>query len=138
VETQSALTIMTLSPWEPGVLSLAIYAGIILVLMGLLLLLTTWLGVKSPNPVKLQPYESGIIPTGMARFRYPIPFYLVAAFFLIFDVEVAYIFSWAVAFDRLGWLGWMQISFFMVVLLISLGYVWMKGGLDWGPVRHTQ
>jgi NADH-quinone oxidoreductase subunit A len=55
----------------------------------------------------------------------------VAAFFLIFDIEAAYIFSWAIAFDDLGWAGWAQISFFMIVLLISLFYIWKKGGLDW-------
>lgn len=121
-----------LSPWEPGVLSLVVYAGIIGILILLLLALTSWLGVKHRTPEKLRPYESGIIPTGMALFRYPVPFYLVATFFLIFDVEVAFIFSWAVAFERLGWLGWLQITFFMLVLLLSLLYIWMKGGLDWG------
>jgi NADH-quinone oxidoreductase subunit A len=138
VEPQSQQAIIALSPWEPGILSLVVYAGIILILMGLLLTVTSWLGVKSRTPEKLRPYESGVIPTGMARFRYPVPFYLVAIFFLIFDVEVAFIFSWAVAFDRLGWLGWLQVSFFMIVLLISLFYIWMKGGLEWGPVRRKQ
>ena len=78
------------------------------------------------------PYESSIVPSGQARFRYPVPFYLVAAFFLIFDVEAAYIFSWAVAFDQLGWSGWLQISFFILVLFLSLLYLWWKGGLEWG------
>lgn len=113
-------------------LSLVIYAAVIVILILLLLTLTSWLGVKNRTPEKLRPYESSIIPTGMALFRYPVPFYLVATFFLIFDVEVAFIFSWAVAFDRLGWLGWLQITFFMLILLLSLFYVWAKGGLDWG------
>jgi NADH-quinone oxidoreductase subunit A len=129
---QSPYSYSSFSPWDPGILSLAVYAGVIIVLIVLLLGLTSWLGVKNRTTEKLRPYESGIIPTGMARFHYPVPFYLVATFFLIFDVEVAYIFSWAVAFDRLGWLGWLQISFFMFVLLLSLYYVWAKGGLDWG------
>ena len=94
--------------------------------------LSAWLGEKKRNPEKLRPYESGIIPTGLARFRFPVPFYLVAAFFLIFDVEAAFIFSWAIAFDSLGWSGWLQMSFFITVLLISLFYIWKKGGLDWG------
>jgi NADH-quinone oxidoreductase subunit A len=104
-----------------------------LVLVIALLLTSSWLGEKKPNPEKRRPYECGIIPTGTARFRYPIAFYLIAAFFLIFDVEAAYIFSWAIAFDRLGWTGWLQISFFIVILLISLFYIWKKGGLEWGP-----
>jgi NADH-quinone oxidoreductase subunit A len=121
-----------LSPWEPGLLALVIYGLMVFALMAILLFLSAWLGEKKKNPEKLRPYESGIIPTGLARFRYPVPFYLVAAFFLIFDVEAAYIFSWAIAFDSLGWSGWLQISFFITVLLISLFYIWKKGGLDWG------
>lgn len=131
MEPQPLYSVNGLSPWEPGLLSLVVYAGAIIFLVLILLALTGWLGVKNRTPEKIRPYESGVIPTGMARFRYPVPFYLVATFFLIFDVEVAYIFSWAVAFDRLGWLGWVQISFFMLVLLLSLFYVWMKAGLDW-------
>jgi len=123
----------TLSPWEPGIFSLAIYGLLVLILIAALLFLSGWLGEKKANPDKLRPYECGIIPTGTARFRYPVAFYLIAAFFLIFDVEAAYIFSWAIAFDRLGWAGWWQISFFIIVLLISLFYLWKKGGLEWGP-----
>jgi NADH-quinone oxidoreductase subunit A len=119
------------SPWEPGILSLGLYAFIVCALIALLLFLCAWLGEKKKNPDKERPYECGIIPTGTARFRYPIPFYLVGIFFLIFDVETAFIFAWAVAFDELGWMGWARISFFIVVLLFSLFYIWNKGGLDW-------
>jgi NADH-quinone oxidoreductase subunit A len=125
--------INVLSPWEPGILALGVFTLMTLVLVIALLLTSSWLGEKKPNPEKRRPYECGIIPTGTARFRYPIAFYLIAAFFLIFDVEAAYIFSWAIAFDRLGWTGWLQISFFIVILLISLFYIWKKGGLEWGP-----
>ncbi len=120
-----------LSPWEPDILSLFAYTLMVLVLIGVLLFLTGWLGERKKNPEKERPYECGVIPTGLARFRYPVPFYLVAIFFLIFDVEGAYIFAWAVAFDELGWLGYLRISFFIVVLLFSLFYVWRKGALDW-------
>jgi NADH-quinone oxidoreductase subunit A len=122
-----------LSPWEPGIFSLAIYGLLVLILVAALLFLSRWLGEKKPTPEKLRPYECGVIPTGTARFRYPVAFYLIATFFLIFDVEAVYIFSWAIAFDRLGWAGWWQISFFIVILLISLFYIWKKGGLEWGP-----
>jgi NADH-quinone oxidoreductase subunit A len=123
----------TLSPWEPGIFSLAIYGLLVFLLIAAILFLSSWLGEKKPNAEKLRPYECGIIPTGTSRFRYPIAFYLIAAFFLIFDVEAVYIFSWAIAFDRLGWAGWWQISFFIIILLISLFYIWKKGGLEWGP-----
>ncbi|HAY20774.1 MAG TPA: NADH-quinone oxidoreductase subunit A [Desulfobacterales bacterium] len=123
----------TLAPWEPGMFSLAAYTFMVLVLMGFILFLTAWLGEKKESPEKLRPYECGIIPSGPARLRYPVPFYLVATFFLIFDVEAAFIFTWGIAFRPLGWAGWLQISFFITVLLISLFYLWKKGGLDWGP-----
>lgn len=119
------------SPWVPGLLSLALYTAMVLGLLALLLFLTRWLGERKPDPEKARPYECGVIPTGGARFRYPVPFYLVAVFFLIFDVETALIFSWAVALKDLSWRGWLQISFFIVVLLVSLIYLWTKGGLDW-------
>jgi NADH-quinone oxidoreductase subunit A len=122
-----------LSPWEPGLLSMALYAFMVLALVVVLLLLAGWLGEKKDNPTKGSAYECGIIPTGLARFNYSVPFYLVAIDFLIFDVEAAFIFSWAVAFEELGWTGWLKILFFIFVLLIGLVYIWRKGGLDWGP-----
>ena len=82
-----------LSPWEPGIFSLVIFGILVLALIGLLLLIASWIGEKKPGVEKLRPYESGIVPTGGARLRYPVPFYLVAIFFLLFDVEGAYIFS---------------------------------------------
>jgi len=125
------------SPWHPQFVDMAVYGLIILVLMALLLFLTRWLGERKITETKLTAYECGIVPTGSARFPYPAPFYLVAIFFLVFDVEGAFIFSWAIAFDRLGWLGWLQISFFIFILLISLAYLWRKGGLEWGsPARR--
>ena len=123
----------TLSPWQPGIFSLVVYGLLVLGLVAVLLFLASWLGEKKPNPEKLRPYESGVIPTGSARLRYPVPFYMVAIFFLIFDVEAAYIFAWAVAYDGLGWAGWLQISFFIFVLILGLIYIWVKGGLEWGP-----
>ena len=124
-----------LSPWEPGIFSLLCYGFLIVVLIALLLFVASWLGEKKPNKEKLRPYESGVIPTGSARLRYPVPFYLVAIFFLLFDVEGAYIFAWAIAWEKLGWTGWLQISFFILILILGLVYVWIKGGLEWGPER---
>jgi NADH-quinone oxidoreductase subunit A len=126
-------TAAALSPWEPGYFSLVVYGVMVLGLIGVLLFLSSWLGERRPSPEKLRPYESGIIPTGSARFNHPVSFYLVAIFFLIFDVEAMYIFSWAVVAEDLGWRGWLQMSVFVVVLLLTLFYVWRKGGLDWGP-----
>jgi NADH-quinone oxidoreductase subunit A len=119
------------SPWTPGVFSLILYAGAVLVSIGVLLFLIARLGQKKPHPEKQRPYECGVIPTGSARFRYPIPFYLVAIFFVIFDVEAVYIFAWAAAFEELGWKGYLRIVIFIAVLLVSLFYVWRKGALEW-------
>lgn len=122
-----------LSPWEPNIFSMTIFGLMVTVLIAVLLFISSWLGQKKPSPEKLRAYESGIIPTGTARLRYPVPFYLVAIFFLIFDVEGAFIFSWAVACENLGWSGWFQITFFIFVLMLGLVYIWVKGGLEWGP-----
>ncbi len=122
-----------LSVWNPGIFSLTVFGMIVTVLIGFLLFLSSWLGEKKPNAEKMRVYESGIIPTGSARLRYPVPFFMVAIFFLLFDVEGAYIFSWAVACKELGWAGWMQMSFFIIILLLGLVYIWRKGGLEWGP-----
>jgi NADH-quinone oxidoreductase subunit A len=132
---ESVVNTGVLSPWEPGIFSLVIFALMVAAIVGLLLFIASWLGEKKPNTEKLRPYESGVIPTGSARLRYPVPFYLVAIFFLLFDVEAAYIFSWAIAWEKLGWAGWLRISFFITVLILALVYVWKKGGLEWGPTR---
>ena len=122
-----------LSTWTPGIFSLILYTSVVLVIIALLLFICSWIGEKKPTPEKQRTYECGIVPTGSARLKYPIPFYLIAIFFLIFDVEAAFIFSWAVACKELGWSGWLQMSYFIFVLLFGLVYIWKKGGLDWGP-----
>lgn len=125
--------VMPLSPWEPGIFALFVYGTAVLILIAVLLFLSSWLGEKKQTTEKVRAYESGVIPTGTARLRYPVSFYLVAIFFLIFDVEGAYIFSWAAACRELGWAGWFQILFFIFVLIMGLVYIWRKGGLEWGP-----
>lgn len=130
---QPVTTDAILSAWTPGIFSLAVYTVAVLVLVAVLIFLSSWLGEKKPSLEKLRPYESGVIPTGSARLRYPVPFFMVAIFFLIFDVEGAFIFSWAVAARSLGWAGWMQMTFFIFVLVLGLIYIWRKGGLSWGP-----
>jgi len=121
------------SPWDPNLFSLVLYGLMVGAIVAVLLVLSSWIGERKPTTEKLRPYESGIIPTGTARLHYPVPFFLVAVFFLIFDVEGAFIFSWAVAAEGLGMSGWLQMSFFIFVLIIGLVYVWRKGGLEWGP-----
>ncbi|MFP4159062.1 MAG: NADH-quinone oxidoreductase subunit A [Desulfosalsimonas sp.] len=122
-----------LSSWTPGVVSFLAFIFAVFVMMAAMMLLTAWLGEKRFNENKLRPYESGIIPTGTARLRYPVPFFLVAIFFLIFDVEGAFIFSWAVAAEALGARAMVQMTFFIFVLLLGLIYIWRKEGLALNP-----
>ena len=82
------------------------------------------------------PYESGIQPTGNAQVRPPVQYYLIAMFFVIFDVEAAYLYAWAVAVPETGWLGFIEVTIFVAVLLVSLAYLWLTGALDWHA--HSQ
>jgi len=127
-----------LTPFQPGVFCLTVYGTVVLILIGGMLFLSAWLGEKKSSAEKLRPYESGIIPTGVARLHHPVPFYLVAIFFLLFDVEGIFIFAYAVSAKELGWIGWFQINFFIMVLLLGLAYIWRKGGLEWGPSRSVR
>ncbi|PLX94502.1 MAG: NADH-quinone oxidoreductase subunit A [Desulfuromonas sp.] len=101
-------------------------------LVGLLLILARFLGQRTHSEIKGQPYESAVLPTGEARLREPVPFYLVAIFFIVFDVEAVFVVSWAVAYDLLGWAGFLQIAFFIIILFLGLVYLWKMGGLEWG------
>ncbi|PLX85522.1 MAG: NADH-quinone oxidoreductase subunit A [Desulfuromonas sp.] len=120
-------------PSLEALLSLGLYGAIAVFLIGVLLFLAWFLGHKTRSEAKGQPYESGILPSGVARLGEPVPFYLVAIFFIVFDVEAVFIVSWAVAYDLLGWAGFWQITFFIVILFFGLLYLWKMGGLDWGP-----
>jgi NADH-quinone oxidoreductase subunit A len=133
----TAAETMTGAPPIPGdFLALLLYTAVAVLLIGLLLLAAWWLGAKTRSANKGMAYESGVIPTGSARLAYPVPFYLVAIFFIVFDVEAAFIFTWAVAWDLLGLAGMIHITFFIVVLLLGLVWLWLKGGLEWGPSRE--
>src|SRR5689334_3962774 len=96
------------------------------------IVLSQFLGPRKPTPEKLAPYECGMPPVGDARERQSVKFYLVAMIFLLFDIEVAFLYPWAVAFRDLGWPGFVQVVLFMFLLLAGYVYVWRKGALDWG------
>ncbi len=83
------------------------------------------------------PFESGIVPVGSAeQTRLSIEFYLIAMFFVIFDLEAIFIFAWAVAFFEVGWEGYIAAAVFIVILLVALVYEWRTGALDWGVLRR--
>ena len=116
--------------------SFACYALISLGLIAGLLAAAWWLGAKSSSRNKQQPYESGVLPTGSARMALTVPFYLVAIFFIVFDVESAFIFTWAAVWEQLGLAGLLHITFFIVALLLGLIWLALKGGLNWGPSKE--
>lgn len=100
-------------------------------LAGLVLLLSKVLGPRNPSAAKQTPYESGIIPFSPALRRLPIGFYLTATLFIVFDIEIVFLYPWAVVFRRLGWFGIIEIAFFLLILLIGFLYIWRKGALQW-------
>ena len=125
-------------PSFEALLSLGLYVAIAVLLILLLLFLAWWLGHKTHSQVKGEPYESGVAPSGEARLSEPVPFYLVAIFFIVFDVEMIFVVSWAVAWDILGWPGFLNVAFFILILFVGLVHLWKTGGLDWGPGAHRR
>ena len=96
------------------------------------IMLSGLFGPRRPTPEKSAPYECGMPPVGDARERQPVKFYLVAMIFLLLDIEVAFLYPWAMALRQLGWAGFVQVVLFMAMLLAGYVYVWRTGVLDWG------
>ena len=88
-------------------------------------------GPRKKSDVKAQPYESGISPYGEGTRRMPVRFYLVAVLFILFDIEVVFLYPWAVRFRELGWYGFGAMMIFLGVVFVTLAYEWRKGALDW-------
>jgi len=114
--------------WFSILLMVLLGAGFALVAV----LLSSVLGPSKPSAEKSAPYECGMPPVGDARERQSIKFYLVAMIFLLFDIEVAFLYPWAMALRDLGWPGFAQVLLFVALLLAGYVYVWRKGALDWG------
>ena len=120
--------------WLSILIMIALGAGFALISV----LLSSVLGPRKPSPEKSAPYECGMPPVGDARERQSVKFYLVAMIFLLFDIEVAFLYPWAMALRDLGWAGYWQILTFFLILLVGYVYVWRKGVLDWGSVKRIQ
>ena len=88
-------------------------------------------GRKLPGEVKLAPYECGMPPVGSARERFSVKFYIIAMLFIVFDIEVVFMYPWAVMFKRLGMFGFIEMGVFILILLVGYIYVWKKGALEW-------
>jgi NADH-quinone oxidoreductase subunit A len=92
------------------------------------------LGQRHKERATGEPYESGIASTGTAQIRFDVRYYLIAMFFLIFDLETIFIFAWAVSVRELGWPGYIEIMIFIGVLFAALVYLWRLGALDWTTI----
>lgn len=90
-----------------------------------------FLGFKNPYDAKRSQYECGFYPLSRIRMRFDVRFYLVAILFIVFDIEAAFMYPWAVAFADLGLLGFVEMMLFLVVLLVGYAYAWKKGALEW-------
>jgi len=112
-------------------LPLVVFIGVALGI-GLALLVAPFLvAYRSPDPEKLSAYECGFVAFDDARMKFDVRFYLVAILFIIFDLEVAFLFPWAVAFGELGAFGFWSMMVFLAVLTVGFIYEWRKGALEW-------
>lgn len=111
--------------------ALLVFAGVAFGISFLLLLLSLWRGAKRPDPEKLSAYECGFSPFGDARMKFDVRFYLVALLFIIFDLEVAFLFPWAVSLRQIGLYGFLSMLGFLSILGIGFLYEWKKGALEW-------
>jgi len=110
---------------------LAVYLVIVSTLVVAMLGLSFILGERHHNRATGTPYESGVLSQGSARVRLSAKFYMVAMFFVIFDLEAAFIFAWAISVREAGWTGYAEATLFIMVLLATLVYLWRVGALDW-------
>jgi NADH-quinone oxidoreductase subunit A len=117
---------------------IALYFGAVVALVAAMLGLSYILGQRHRDRATGETYEGGIVGEGTTHVRQSARFYLVAMFFVIFDLEAVFIFAWAIAGRQLGWPGYWELLVFIGLLLAALIYLWRIGALDWGAVRrHT-
>lgn len=112
------------------------YFFIVLLLVCVILGFSHLLGQRHRDRATGDPYEGGIVSEGSARVRLSVKFYLIAMFFVIFDLESVFLFAWAVAGRELGWVGYGEVLVFTVILVLTLGYLWGVGALDWTSERE--
>lgn len=96
-----------------------------------ILLIATFIGPKKKFAEKMQPFECGEIPIVSPKLRFSVKFYLIALFFVIFDIEAVFLYPWAVIFKELGMFGFVEMMLFIGILGVGLVYVWKRGALEW-------
>ena len=120
-----------LSDFLQDYLSIILFLVIALGLSVVFIALNFILSPKKPDPEKLSAYECGFEPFDDSRIEFDVRFYLVAILFIIFDLEIAFLFPWAISLGNLGALGFWSMMIFLFVLTIGFVYEWKKGALDW-------
>jgi NADH-quinone oxidoreductase subunit A len=125
------LTRVTPESW-----GLAVYVVAVFGLVGLMLGASYVLGGRDHGRAKEEPFESGAVSVGSAQLKMQAKFYLVAMFFVIFDLEAVFLYAWAASVRQNGWTGFVMAALFIIVLLAALFYLWRVGGLDWAPGRE--
>ena len=120
-----------MQPFLLDYLPVIIFMGLSFVITLGLLILPALFSPKNPDAEKLSPYECGFETFSDARIKFEVKFYLVAILFIIFDLEIAFLFPWAVVFGKIGIFGYWSMMFFLVILTIGFAYEWKKGALDW-------
>lgn len=121
---------MSLALWVPVVGLFALAAAFALLSVGII---APFVGPRRYNRAKLEAYECGIEPTPqpLGGGRFPVKFYLTAMLFIIFDIEIIFLYPWAVAFNQLGTFGFVEMVLFIGTVFVAYAYVWRRGGLDW-------
>jgi NADH-quinone oxidoreductase subunit A len=119
---------------QPVLWPFAMYFGLVIITVTAMIVVSYLLGEKHIERATIEPFESGVVATGTARLRLSVKFYLVAMFFVIFDVESIFIFAWAIAYRNLGVSAYFEVLFFIGVLVAAWVYLWRLGALDWGTV----
>lgn len=113
--------------------AIAAYVALVFVIIAIMLGASWLLGGRAWGRAKNEPFESGVVGAGSTRLRLSAKFYLVAMFFVIFDVEAVFLFAWAISVRESGWPGLIEAFIFIFVLLASLVYLWKIGALEWAP-----
>jgi NADH-quinone oxidoreductase subunit A len=112
-------------------LPILIFLGVNIALAIVLITIGQFLGPKNPSKEKLSPFECGFKPFEDSRLPFDVKFYLVAILFIIFDLETAFLFPWAVSMHKLGWFGLVSVGIFGGLLIVGFIYEWKKGALEW-------
>ena len=123
---------------NPAIWPLAVFFILAVLLVILMLAGSFVLGQRHRSRAAIDPYECGLVSTGSARVRFAAKFYLMAMFFVIFDLESVFILVWSVSVRELGWIGYVEVSIFIGILLATLFYLWRVGALEWGTFKHKK